>query len=472
MVSSASNNTTLFDNFTTEWVDFNFLTCVLPKTVNISLLTCLPSVLYTEINDVDCLAATEVNFDQNTCQSTTHTTAYTGSSPMTTKQTTIQTITNTKAQTSVSTTATVSGLSVTTMSVTTEKQATTGTMYTSIIATSTGASSSATVIIDKTDTSTTSISTFRSSTTTTVTRTTATATTTTTTTVTTTTGTTTGTTTTTTTTTKTTTTATTTTTTTTTATRTTINDNHNNITTMATYTTRTTIITRYNNLFSCENDSYIGTYCNISSDACTITQPCQNGGTCFPNNTVLAGYYCECLTGYEGYDCENDQQACTDNKCWHNGTCMPVNAAVASTDGLNFKCDCIEGYNGAYCELNVDLCANITCENRGICQTVAMQWQCLCLNSVYYYGDLCQFKTNKLKIREILSSSFAYIAIGAISVTCTFVIVMDVLKYAFHIDPVECERDNYRRRREAQRRAKRPIKPNEAKVALRFQYVS
>ncbi|CAF2139823.1 unnamed protein product [Rotaria magnacalcarata] len=508
MVSSVSKNTTLFDNFTVEWVNFNLLTCALPNTVNISLMACLPSVLYKEMNDVDCLTTTAVNVDQTTCQSTTNAAAYISSSPITTKQPTIQTITNTKAQTSVSAAAVVSTLMVTTMSVTTEKQATTGKIGSSVIATSTPASSSATVTIGKTDTSTANISTFHSSTTTTTTTTTViTATPTTSTVITTTTTTTTviadtpttrtvitatpttstvitATTTTTTviadtTTTSTVITATTTTSTVITATTTTTTviadtttTTTTTTTTRATNTASTTTTTGYKNLFSCQNDSYIGTYCNISSDVCTVAQPCENGGTCFPNDTLLDGHYCECLTGYKGYNCENNEQACTESKCWHNGTCVPINATIASIDGLNFKCECIEGYDGTYCELGIDLCVNITCENRGICQTVAMQWKCSCLDSAYYYGDLCQFKTNKLKIREILSSSFAFIAIGVISVTCGFVVVMDVLKYVFHIDPVECERDNYRKRREAQRRARRPIKPNQTKIALRFQYVS
>ena len=156
----------------------------------------------------------------------------------------------------------------------------------------------------------------------------------------------------------------------------------------------------------------------------------------------------------------------------NNGTCITVNSTVSTNNGSNFKCECVEGYNGVYCQLKVNLCSNITCENRGTCQTVELQWKCLCLDSSLYYGDYCQFKTTKLQIREILSKSFASIAIGAIIATCTFIAVMDILKYAFHIDPVERERESYRRRREERRRARRPIKNNQPKIALRFQYVS
>ena len=68
-------------------------------------------------------------------------------------------------------------------------------------------------------------------------------------------------------------------------------------------------------MFNCQT-SYIGTHCNISSDACAMSQPCQNAATCFPNNTLPSGYYCACRTGYAGYDCQWDIRACREDTCW------------------------------------------------------------------------------------------------------------------------------------------------------------
>lgn len=150
-----------------------------------------------------------------------------------------------------------------------------------------------------------------------------------------------------------------------------------------------------------------------------------------------------------------------------------MNQTVSINNGSTFRCACVEGYDGVYCELQVDLCVNITCQNRGICSTTDFRWECLCLDSTLYYGEYCQYKTNRLKLLEILSKSFASIAIAAIVTTCTFVIIMDVLKYFFHIDPVEYERESYRKRKEERRRARRGVKDNHMpKFALRFQYVS
>jgi hypothetical protein len=96
----------------------------------------------------------------------------------------------------------------------------------------------------------------------------------------------------------------------------------------------------------------------------------------------------------------------------------------------------------------------------------------LCLDPKLYYGTYCQYTTGKLKLQEILSKSFAWIAIGMIIGTCTFIVIMDILRYAFDIDPVQGEREGYRKRLEERRRARRRTRHHGPKIALRFQYLS
>jgi len=48
-----------------------------------------------------------------------------------------------------------------------------------------------------------------------------------------------------------------------------------------------------------------------------MSQPCLNSGTCFPNNTFEWGYNCHCLGGYNGTNCENDQQPCKPLTCFY-----------------------------------------------------------------------------------------------------------------------------------------------------------
>lgn len=88
---------------------------------------------------------------------------------------------------------------------------------------------------------------------------------------------------------------------------------------------------------------------------------------------------------------------------------------------------------------------------------------------MFYYGDYCQFETTALKIKQAVAKSFASVAITAILLTLSFILIMDILKYVFKIDPVRFER---RRLWQKRQRAKHPSRTRAPKVAVRFQYVA
>jgi len=69
------------------------------------------------------------------------------------------------------------------------------------------------------------------------------------------------------------------------------------------------------NPFYCPGDT-IGSYCNITSNACAMSQPCLNAATCYPNNQLPLGYECQCQSGYTGENCQNDERICKENTCW------------------------------------------------------------------------------------------------------------------------------------------------------------
>jgi hypothetical protein len=98
-----------------------------------------------------------------------------------------------------------------------------------------------------------------------------------------------------------------------------------------------------------------------------------------------------------------------------------------------------------------------------------MAWKCICLDPTYYYGNYCQFETNTLQVRKVLSRSFASIAITVLVFTCSFILLMDILKYVFHVDPVKTESEKSQKQKEE---GKRAVKSNVPKVAIRFQYIS
>jgi hypothetical protein len=155
----------------------------------------------------------------------------------------------------------------------------------------------------------------------------------------------------------------------------------------------------------------------------------------------------------------------------NNGTCIELNSTISGTNGTRFECDCAEGYTGINCELTVNLCANISCANNGICKTTNMAWKCICLDPTLYYGEYCQIQTTALQVKKTVSKSFASIAITAIVLTCSFIVLMDILKYGFHVDPIKTERMLKQQEAQAEKEAKR-VARSAPKVAVRFQYVA
>ena len=88
----------------------------------------------------------------------------------------------------------------------------------------------------------------------------------------------------------------------------------------------------------------------------------------------------------------------------------------------------------------IDYCHNVTCQNRGVCRRLLLGYQCECLAGSYS-GRHCEIVAQRVVIFKIVSKSFAYVAIIAMSTVAAFVIIMDLLKYGFGIDPVRKERE-------------------------------
>ena len=100
-----------------------------------------------------------------------------------------------------------------------------------------------------------------------------------------------------------------------------------------------------------------------------------------------------------------------------------------------FICICQAGWQGIYCETKINSCENVTCLNNGVCQSSLLNYTCQCLGE-QYFGQHCEIVSSKTAVLQTVSKSFAYIVIIAMITVAMFIIILDVLKYFFGIDPV------------------------------------
>nr|XP_039268331.1 neurogenic locus notch homolog protein 1-like isoform X1 [Styela clava] len=111
--------------------------------------------------------------------------------------------------------------------------------------------------------------------------------------------------------------------------------------------------------------------------------PCKNGGECFEKDT--RGYFCNCMVGYHGLNCQKVFDVCKPNPCGNSGTCSPK---------LNgYTCKCKAGYGGSTCRLPIrqrDDCNPNPCKN-GKCRSLgegSVRYICDCFKG--YSGLNCQ----------------------------------------------------------------------------------
>ena len=210
-------------------------------------------------------------------------------------------------------------------------------------------------------------------------------------------------------------------------------------------------------------------HCIIGDDVCEHENPCQNGSSCRDDLTATFEYTCLCPEFFKGIDCEIDDRPCEPNPCWNNGivsvylesTERKRDSSIGECNGTsksNFNCSCSSDWTGDRCERKFDYCHNITCKNGGSCRPLVGNFTCDCPTEDYS-GEFCENLSPKIKVLQLVSKSFAFVAILSIVSVAIFVIVMDVLKYFFNIDPSRVELE--RLQREKRRRV----------IAVRFLYV-
>jgi hypothetical protein len=134
------------------------------------------------------------------------------------------------------------------------------------------------------------------------------------------------------------------------------------------------------------------------------------------------------------------------------------------TSNTTFICLCEFGWEGNYCERKVNYCQNITCQNKAVCRPLFLNYACECLSDSFS-GRHCEIVANKLIIRQIVAKSFGYIGYLSIISLIMFVIIMDILKYCFGIDPTSKYKKTIQQKKQIKKVKRRP-------VIQRFVYVN
>ena len=139
------------------------------------------------------------------------------------------------------------------------------------------------------------------------------------------------------------------------------------------------------------------------------------------------------------------------------GTCY------ATKQQQPLHCNCSKEWEGVHCEKRVDYCKNITCENNAVCRSLTGYYLCECLGDSFS-GLHCEIISRRTAIYQAVSKSLGYIAILSLTVFVLFILIMDLLKYGFGIDPVREERELLEKEKQARKRR--------TPVIQRFVYVN
>jgi hypothetical protein len=117
----------------------------------------------------------------------------------------------------------------------------------------------------------------------------------------------------------------------------------------------------------------------------------------------------------------------------------------------------------------MNYCYNVSCLNNGICRPLFLDYKCECSPGIYS-GRHCEHTETYIIVRQYVSKSFGSVAITVICSVVIFVVTLDVLKYAFHIDVAHHERERTRQKR-IQRKRKAALS-KQTRIAYHFMYVN
>ena len=81
------------------------------------------------------------------------------------------------------------------------------------------------------------------------------------------------------------------------------------------------------------------------------------------------GFKCECGAGFDGLQCDVDEDECASLPCQNSGICVESTTPIygCEVQPSVYRCDCAPGWMGHNCMEDIDECASNPCQNKGIC---------------------------------------------------------------------------------------------------------
>lgn len=125
---------------------------------------------------------------------------------------------------------------------------------------------------------------------------------------------------------------------------------------------------------------------------------------------VNHSFKCSCPAGYNGTQCEKNDDACLPGSCLNGATCQ--NTVNGHT------CNCAPGFAGRKCEVNTNECSSRPCQNYGSCVDQVNGYKCYCKPS--FAGANCETGMNRsmcLKYRSVGLSANHKVHAGNLSIS-------------------------------------------------------
>ena len=89
-----------------------------------------------------------------------------------------------------------------------------------------------------------------------------------------------------------------------------------------------------------ENNQQCDRSCTTQVNCCITSNPCYNGGTCFPRDNYgqkVRRFYCKCPVGYTGYRCQQPIRSC---RGYSDGNRVAGKYTVIGVDKMSYEVFC------------------------------------------------------------------------------------------------------------------------------------